>query len=160
MFDVLNSREFTDFVFQKALCQANYNELKIFIDKSINYIKGLKQLDKEGKPGKTLITSERKTGFLGMMACLSNIQIIHERFISSDMLPLFKLNQDHIELYFGAIRASLGYNNNPSVRQFISAYKKLLVRCQIRDNEIGNCVSLENMDIVHTQIIVLINLEW
>lgn len=129
----------TDFGYQKALCKENFNELNIFIDKSINYIKGLKLLDKKGQPG--------------MIACLSNIQIIHERFIASDMLlyvPFYKLNQDHIELYFGAIRASLGYNNNPSVRQFISAYKKLLVRCQIRDNGIGNCILLEDIDILHT----------
>lgn len=86
IFDVLNSRKLTDFGYQKALCKANFNELKILIDKSINYIKGLMQLDKEGQPGKTLITSQRKTGFLCMIACLNNIQIIHERFTASDML--------------------------------------------------------------------------
>lgn len=36
------------------------------------------------------------------------------------------------------------------MRQFISAYKKLLVRCQIRDNGIGNCISLEDIDVLHT----------
>uniref|UniRef100_A0A1A8QWL9 THAP domain containing 9 n=1 Tax=Nothobranchius rachovii TaxID=451742 RepID=A0A1A8QWL9_9TELE len=42
-------------------------------------------------------------------------------------LLTYKLSQDHLELFFSAIRACGGHNNNPSVRQFRGAYKCLLV---------------------------------
>eukprot|EP00064_Thunnus_orientalis_P015343 superscaffoldBa00002830_g15395 len=42
----------------------------------------------------------------------------------------YKLSQNHLELFFSAIRAHGGYNNNPNVRQFQGAYKRLLVRHQ------------------------------
>jgi len=53
-------------------------------------------------------------------------------------LLTYKLSQDHIELFFGAIWASCGCNNNPTVRQFIAAYKRLLMRHNVAGG-IGNC---------------------
>ena len=47
------------------------------------------------------------------------------------------LSQDHIELFFGAIGLSCGSNNNPTVRQFTSAYKRLLMRHDVKVNK-GN----------------------
>jgi len=46
-----------------------------------------------------------------------------------EYLLTYKLSQDHLELLFGAVRASLGYNNNPSVVQFEAAIKRIIV-CQ------------------------------
>jgi len=55
-----------------------------------------------------------------------------------------------LELFFGIVRAQGGYNNNPTARQFQSAYKKLVVR--VNDVETfnnGNCIPLEHIDILH-----------
>jgi len=43
-----------------------------------------------------------------------------------DYLKMHKLRQDHLELFFGCIRAQGGCNNNPTSKQFMSAYRKLV----------------------------------
>ena len=54
------------------------------------------------------------------------------------------MSQDHIELFFfsGAIRIASGSGNNPTARQFISAYKRLLMHHDIKSAE-GNCSSVD-----------------
>ena len=42
-----------------------------------------------------------------------------------------KMSQDHLELFFGAVRSGLGSNNNPTVKQFIQRVKKLLAHSEI-----------------------------
>jgi len=43
-----------------------------------------------------------------------------------------------------------GFNNNPTSRQFQSAYKKLVVHStNIENINTGNCIPLENIDILH-----------
>lgn len=64
-------------------------------------------------------------------------------------IPLYKLSQDHIELLFGCIRHHGGGNNNPTVRQFKAAMKKILVHSDIRNSNTGNCISLEEISILH-----------
>ncbi|CAB3985600.1 Hypothetical predicted protein [Paramuricea clavata] len=43
-------------------------------------------------------------------------------------LLTYKMSQDHLELFFSAVRACGGWNNNPTTRQFVAAYKQLLMR--------------------------------
>jgi len=63
---------------------------------------------------------------------------------------MYKISQDHLELFFGSIRGMGGYNNNPTSRQFQSAYKKLVVQSNNVGNfNTGNCIPLENIDILH-----------
>lgn len=64
-------------------------------------------------------------------------------------LPMYKFSQDHLEIFFGSIRAQGGYNNNPTARQFKSAYKKILVNAQIKDRGLGNCMALEDIPILN-----------
>ena len=44
---------------------------------------------------------------------------------------MYKFSQDHLELFFAAVRAAGGFNNNPTTVQFISAYKRLFLRSAI-----------------------------
>ena len=53
-------------------------------------------------------------------------------------LLTYKFSQDHIELFFGAVRSCGGFNNNPTSQQFTAAYKRLLMRSSIQGG-IGNC---------------------
>lgn len=64
-------------------------------------------------------------------------------------LPFYKLSQDHLEMFFGSVRAQGGNNNNPTTRQFKSAYKKLLVNAQIKDSGLGNCLALQDIPILN-----------
>ena len=50
--------------------------------------------------------------------------------------------------FFGKIRQLCGCNNNPSARQFISAYRKLIVHRDIQDVVRGNCLPLESLPIL------------
>jgi len=68
---------------------------------------------------------------------------------SLKFLPVYKCSQDHIELFFGSIRSHEGYNNNPTCRQFIAAYKRLLIHAEIREGGLGNCVPLSQINILN-----------
>jgi len=65
-------------------------------------------------------------------------------------MKIYKFSQDHLELFFGSIRAHGGHNNNPTVRQFRSVYRKLVIRTNdIPSFNTGNCIPLEEIDILH-----------
>ena len=44
----------------------------------------------------------------------------------------YKFSQDHLELFFGEVRASGGSNNNPTAQQFTVIYKRLLMRSSVQ----------------------------
>jgi len=46
-------------------------------------------------------------------------------------------------MFFGSVKSQGVHNNNPTIMQFRSAYKKLLVQAQIKDSGLGNCVSVD-----------------
>jgi len=66
-----------------------------------------------------------------------------------EFICFYKLSQDHIELFFGAIRFHGGYNDNPTVRQFRSAYRKLLINVKIKDGPLGNSIPLNEINILN-----------
>lgn len=46
-------------------------------------------------------------------------------------LTMYRISQDHIELFFGAIRMHGGYNDNPNARQLKGIYRKLLCHMEL-----------------------------
>ncbi|KAK0071393.1 hypothetical protein PV325_013008, partial [Microctonus aethiopoides] len=46
-----------------------------------------------------------------------------------------KLSQDYLETFFCAIRSRGGFNNNPNAFQSRSAYKRLVIRHELREFE-------------------------
>ncbi|XP_022170832.1 uncharacterized protein LOC111034103 [Myzus persicae] len=72
------------------------------------------------------------------------------KFYKLKSIKLYKLSQDHLELFFGNIRAQNGYNNNPTARQFRSAYRKLVINVNnVQLTNSRNCIPLESIDILH-----------
>ena len=73
--------------------------------------------------------SKRRTLFVGLLCLIDSVLAIYTQYVAAASAPLkyfltYKISQDHhIELFFGAVRAALGSNNNPTVRQFASVYK-------------------------------------
>ena len=59
----------------------------------------------------------------------------------------YKFSQDHLELFFGAIRSAGGFNNNPTAQQFTAAYKRLLLRSSIEGRN-RNCKKQDKTDIL------------
>ena len=59
----------------------------------------------------------------------------------------YKMSQDHLELFFGAVRAAGGWNNNPTALQFRSAYKQLMTRHQIAGGR-GNCIPQDDTEML------------
>lgn len=85
------------------------------------------------KLGSGVIHSNRKTGSLGLLICFETVVEIYKDYIPENTLkyiPFYKCGQDHLELFFGSIRARGGSNNNPITRQFTSAYKKTISTCR------------------------------
>lgn len=153
-FDILNSRKITDFGFKRALSKHNFQAVSEKAAICCNYLSSLKL------PNSSLVvTHRRKLGFLGLIVCLKNLSVLYRNFLENRTLqyiPMYKLNQDHVELFFSSLRSRLGYNNNPTVRQLQANYKQLLIHCQIREGGIGNCLPLESIGIlncspIHTQ---------
>jgi len=64
-------------------------------------------------------------------------------------LLTYKLSQDHIEIFFSAMRSRGGFNNNPNVIQFRSDYKRLLVRHNIEGSVYANCSPLDTSNILY-----------
>ena len=68
LFDVLNSRNPKANNFKAPIRKTNYQYVKRFLDDACDYIKGLK-----GPGGQLILTSKRKTGFLGFFMCAKEV---------------------------------------------------------------------------------------
>ena len=64
-------------------------------------------------------------------------------------LLTYKMSQDHLELFFSAVRACGGWNNNPTTRQFVVAYKQLLMRHNVEGGR-GNCTPQDDTEILNS----------
>ena len=98
-----------------------------------------------------MYTSRRKTGFIGFLVEIDSIQSIFSDLVEKEApmnyILTYKFSQDHLELFFGAIRSSGGFNNNPTVQQFTAAYKRLLLRTSVEGCN-GNCTKQDETDIL------------
>jgi hypothetical protein len=138
LFDVLNSRNPCGKNYKAPLRVGNKTDWDTFLDGAYGYILGLKSAD-----GQLMHTTRRKTGFIGFIVAIKSIKGLFHDLIERTDAPMkylltYKFSQDHLELFFGAIRSAGGFNNNPTAQQFVSAYKRLLMRSSIEGDN-GNC---------------------
>ncbi|XP_030298055.1 uncharacterized protein LOC115596783 [Sparus aurata] len=56
----------------------------------------------------------------------------------------YRFSQDHLELLFNSIRASGGWNNNPSAGQFQGIFRRLIVRCGVSPSGLGNVAAQDD----------------
>ncbi|XP_061600269.1 zebrafish testis-expressed 38 [Cololabis saira] len=61
------------------------------------------------------------------------VKLQQQRYICT-----YRFSQDHMELLFNSIRASGGWNNNPSAGQFQAIFRRLMVRCGVSPSRSGN----------------------
>ena len=143
-FDMLNTRNIVTKGFKQALNQSNM----VFYISFLNMI-GPYLCSITDNNGHLIISSKRKTGFLGIIVSMMSVVSIGQKHITfADIphairfLPTYKLSQDHLELLFNAIRRAGGWNNNPSAKQFAFTYRRLLVRCGVQPGNTGNVIPL------------------
>ncbi|CAH1107869.1 unnamed protein product [Psylliodes chrysocephalus] len=107
--------------------------------------------------GQLLLDSGRHTRFLGLQVCIHSTKCLFNSLVVQNnllsFLPKYKISQDNLELFFCSIRLHGGYNNNPTVRQFMSAYKQLLVHVELCENFRGNCIPLEENSILKCDVV-------
>lgn len=133
--------------YKRPLRKANEGEIIKFIQSSTKYLQNLYCIP----PGKDenfipIIKSTRKTGFIGLIITLKSIENLFNDTIKTDDLDFlltYKLSQDHLEMFFSAIWARGGFNNNPTALQFESAYKRLLVHTEIKMSSGANCIAMD-----------------
>ncbi|CAH2101072.1 unnamed protein product [Euphydryas editha] len=145
LFDIMNSRNLDAFGFKKPLNSGNIENVQLFLENMFQYINGLK-MDMSN-----ILQTNRKTGFLGFQICIKSILFLYEEYIITkklNFLSTYKLSQDHLEIFFGAIRAKGGFNNNPTASQFQAAYKRMLVHGQLKHLSTGNCIPLMELNIL------------
>ena len=148
LFDILNTRNPCAKGYEAALRTNNKGLWLPFLEEASNYIKGL--TDVTGVP---MHMTKRKTGFVGFLVAIESLKLLFKELVEGEKAPInylltYKFSQDHLELFFGAIRSAGGFNNNPTAQQFTAAYKRLLMRTTIEGGK-GNCQKLDPTSILH-----------
>ena len=140
-FDVLNSRALAAHGLKKPVSENNITHTNETVQMLVSYIRNL-QCPETNRP---MVNTVRKTGFIGFICDLENVVPVYNmtKNLGMTFLLTYKLSQDHLEIFFGKLRASGGCNNNPTSRQFQGAYKKNLVHCDLSGLNRGNVQSLE-----------------
>lgn len=62
-------------------------------------------------------------------------------------LLTYKLSQDHLELFFGAVCSAGSFKNNATKQPFTEAYKRLMLRSHI-ERQNGNCEKRDPIEIL------------
>jgi len=96
--------------------------------------------------GTKLLLTPRRTGPMGIICSMNVVRFLLNEMMSKNIalkyLLTYKLSQDHIELFFGAIRLRNGCCFNPTPRQLRISYRRLLVHAGRSINPTnGNCVA-------------------
>lgn len=150
LFDVFNTKNLlSKAYFKRALSPRNSQEIFQHLHEYENYLKTLKNFE-----GDLIIQSPRKTGFIGFIAAMKSLREFYLKYINSTeplltFVLTYKFSQDHLELFFSAIRSRGGHNNNPTARQFEAMYKQLIVHVEVKGLEGTNCIALDQTSILH-----------
>ncbi|KAL4112116.1 hypothetical protein QTP88_015964 [Uroleucon formosanum] len=137
IFDILNSRIPFSKGYKSPINPGNINTIRSIFNDTSDYLKTLKC------ENNLLILGGRKMFILGFIVTMSSTIEIAYKLLYRFQNPLkyvltYKTSQDHIELFFGCIRARGGNNNNPNCVQFKKTLRQLLYTNNIIV-ENGNC---------------------
>lgn len=150
-FDIMNTKRIgSETKFKNAINPKNSIEIFALFEKLSDYLQKIKFSTGE-LAGKYVIKTRNKTAFKGLVVNMINFKFIYEELVETnllDYLPTFAFSQDHIESFFGRIRSSPSFNDNPTVFEFCSAFKKIVVCNEIVSSEKSNCADNLNLAIL------------
>lgn len=137
IFDILNSRIPFSKGYKSPINPGNINTIRSVFNDTSDYLKNLKC------ENNLLVLGGRKMFILGFIVTMSSTIEISYKLLYRYQNPLkyvltYKTSQDHLELFFGCIRARGGNNNNPNCVQFKKTLRQLLYTKNIIV-ENGNC---------------------
>lgn len=142
LFDVLNSRTPMASGYKRPINLDNYDRIQEFLLFAEEFILSLQVDDRR------LVSSTRYTGFVGFLFCIQSFLDLSKELLT-EQNPLkyvlsYKFSQDHIELLFNSIRGALGWNTNPTPKQFGYIIRRLHARIGITADSNGNCVNFSD----------------
>lgn len=148
IFDLLNTRNaLGKYSFNRPLFKGSEEFLKTSISDFVTYLSSLR-----GPNGQNVLLTNRKTEFLGLVVCLLSVQGLFDDLVKTNTLQFlltYKLSQDHLEMFFAAVRQKGGFSNNPTAWQFENAFKCLLVHSEISSSDSANCLSQDDTSILN-----------
>lgn len=114
VFDILDSRT-RQMRFKRALSMEKYEKAFDRLDQASAFILDFcTDISKYGRTTRVnILKSPRYTGFLGILVCIASTKSMFESLVvhgSLDYLPMHKISQDHIEIFFSVIRSHGGYS--------------------------------------------------
>jgi hypothetical protein len=145
LFDTLNSKYPWAREFKSVMRPSNEQFWRPFLQQAAEYLVNLKL---QGRP---LHETQRKTTVIGFLATIASVQGLYDDFVATNhlkYLATYRLSQDHIELTFNVVRSRGRWNNNPTVGQFRSAYRRLLMKHDIKPTKTGNAKPEQNDSIL------------
>jgi len=137
LFDTMNSRNPLGRGYKAPMKPSNEHLWSSIFSNALGYLSGIKDLKE-----KKMIHSLRRTAFIGFLINIHSLKYLYQSLVLEKKLKYlltYKLSQDHLELFFSALRGRLGSNNNPTCREFKSAFKRLLLHQEIKGSR-GNCI--------------------
>lgn len=136
-FDLLNSKNPFGKGLKAPISKANIDRLESMKNDMQQYILSIHDLN-----GNQIIRTRSKTGFLGFYVNLEAALLLAKDILYNERplkyIIFFKLSQDHLETFFGAVRHRSGNNVNPTTSQFQRAMKGLALHAEIKISN-GNC---------------------
>lgn len=138
LFNIFNSTNvMPNNLFKSAIDRNSAESIFEFLDKISDYLKSLVLRNQ------TVIQTRKRTGFKGFLINITNIKSIYDLFVKTGLIeniPTFYLSQDLLESFFGRVRSLNGNAENPTVTQFTSAFRKILVQNEIKSSNFANCI--------------------
>ncbi|KAI2644863.1 DNA transposase THAP9 [Labeo rohita] len=134
LFDVMNSKNPRARGFKAPLGLRNWEDTLGFMSEARAYLTKLRLND-----GNPLHCSKRYLSVTGFVININSFtMMIPELLEGQRYVCTYRFSQDHLELFFNSIRASRGWNNNPTVAHFQNYFRRIMVRCGIAPGKTGN----------------------
>lgn len=115
--------------FKNAINPLNQHEIISYLIEVRKYILGLKVRSQKSKKWIPVVSSRIKTGFRGFIMNIDSVINMYRELVEEqhciDMIPTYRLSQDHLEMLFCKIRSFSPFDDNPTVQRFKSSYKKV-----------------------------------
>lgn len=120
LFDTLNRFSPKARGFKAPIRQTNARSIREFLSTTWQYLLRLHLED-----GTPLYTSKRCTCIIAFIADIDAAIAMMEYLLPhQDYILMYKFSQDHLELFFNAVRRCGGWNNNPTANQFKYAFRR------------------------------------
>lgn len=143
IFDIMNTDKIKsdNNIFKNPIDCYTANDIFAYFNEATEYFAKIKITNRQGQIVR-VINSTLRTAFRGFIINMINFRSIYEECVVTkvmDYLPTHRFSQDILEAFFGRIRSQLGHNDNPTVEQFGSAYRKIVVNNEIKCSDSSNC---------------------